>query len=113
MNKLAHTIILGFFALACRCLGGLLHLSGAVRPETRTLPAYTRLWLDIGPLFLTGLVVLAGLYCVWAWTRKSEQQPRWPTFLSATTAVFSFTMLLVVVAAYLPLVDALNRLGNK
>jgi hypothetical protein len=34
-------------------------------------------------------------------------------FLSTTTAVLSFTMLLVMVAAYLPLMSALNVLAHK
>jgi hypothetical protein len=113
MNKLAHAVVLGFFALGCRFLWGLLHVSGAVPLGGHALPAYTRLCLGLGPSVLTALVVVAALYCVWVWTRKGDGRTSWVAFLSTTTAVMSFTMLLVVVAAYLPLMSALNLLAHK
>ncbi len=113
MNKVAHAVILGFFALACRFLWGLLHISGTVPLDGHALPAYTTLCLGVGPGVLTALVVAATLYCVWVWTRKKDARTSWMAFLSTTTAVLSFTMLLVIVAAYLPLMSALNQLAHK
>jgi hypothetical protein len=113
MNKIAHAVILGFFALACWFLWGLLHISGAVPLDGHPLPAYTRLCLGLGPSLLTALVVAAALYCVWVWFRKADARASWVAFLSTTTAVLSFTMLLVFVAAYLPLMSALNQLAHK
>ncbi len=113
MNKIAHLIILGFFALGCRFLWGLLHVSGGVPTEGHVLPAYTRLCLALGPGVLTALVVAAALYCVWVCARKSARPTPWVAFLSTTTAVLSFTMLLVIMAAYLPLLSALNVLAHK
>ncbi len=113
MNKVAHAVILGFFALACRFLWGLLHISAAVPLDGHALPAYTRLCLGLGPGALTALVVAAAVYCVWVWTRKRDAQSSWVAFLSTTTAVLSFMMLLVLVAAYLPLISALNQLAHK
>jgi hypothetical protein len=113
MNKVAHAVILGFFALGCRFLWGLLHVSGAVPLGGHALPAYTRLCLGLGPSVLTALVVVATLYCLWVWARKADGRASWVAFLSTATAVLSFTMLLVIVAAYLPLMSALNLLAHK
>jgi hypothetical protein len=110
MSKVAHAVILGFFALGCRFLWGLLHISRTVPMEGHPLPAYSSFCLAIGPSVLIALVVAAALYCVWVWTRKGSARTSWVAFLSTTTAVLSFTMLLVVVAAYLPLVSVLDQL---
>jgi hypothetical protein len=53
------------------------------------------------------------MYCVWVWVRKADGRTSWVAFLSTATAVLSFTMLLVIVAAYLPLMSALNVLTQK
>jgi hypothetical protein len=113
MNKVAHAAILGFFALGCWFLWGLLHVSGAVLLGGHALPAYTRLCLGLGPSVLTALVVVAALYCIWVWVRKADGRTSWVAFLSTTTAVLNFTMLLVIVAAYLPLMSAFNQLARK
>jgi hypothetical protein len=113
MNKVAHAVILAFFALACWFLWGLLHISAAVPLDGHPLPGYTGLCVWLGPSVLTALVVAAALYCVWVWFRKGEGRPSWVAFLSTTTAVLSFTMLLVILAAYLPLMSAINQFGHK
>ena len=110
MSKAAHVVILGFFALGCRLLGGLLHISGAVPMNGHPLPAYSSLCLALGPSVFTALVVAAALYCVWVWTRKGNERTSWVAFLSTTTAVLVFTTILVVVAAYLPLASVLDQL---
>ncbi len=113
MNKVAHTVVLAFFALACWFLWGLLHVSGTVPQGDHNLPAYTRLCLGVGPTILTALVVLATLYCVWVWARKADGRTPWVAFLSTTTAVLSFVMLLVMMATYLPLLQALNGIAHR
>jgi hypothetical protein len=112
-GAIAHALIVVFFGLACRLLWGLLHVSAAVPLGGHALPAYTRLCLGVGPTVLTALVVAAAFYCIWACTRKGDRRPSWVAFLSTTTAILSFTMLLVLVAAYLPLMSALNLLAHK
>ena len=109
----AHALIVVFFGLGCWFLWGLLHISGAVPLGGHALPAYTRLCLALGPSVLTALVVVAAFYCIWACTRRGDGRPSWVAFLSTTTAVLSFTMLLVLVAVYLPLMSALNLLAHK
>ena len=112
MNKVAHAIVLGFFGFGCWFLWGILHISGAVPLGGQVLPAYTRLCLSLGQNVLTALVVVATLYCIWVWVRKPDGRTPWVAFLSTTTAILSLMMLLIGVAAYLPLVDALHRLGH-
>jgi hypothetical protein len=111
-NKIAHGIVLAFFALATWFLWGLLRLSGAVRLD-HAIPAYTRLCIGIGPQVLTSLVVVAGLYCGWVWIRKLESKNSWVAFLATTTGALVLVIVLVVLAAYLPLLDALNQLAHK
>ena len=113
MSKIAHAVILGFFALGCRFLWGMLHISRGVPMDGHPLPAFSSLCLAIGPSALIALVVAAALYCLWVWTRQADARTSWVAFLSTTTAVLSFTMLLVMVAAYLPLVSVLDQLANK
>ena len=113
MNKIAHGIVLVFFALACWFVWGLLRISGGVPLEGHALPAYTRLCLGLGPTILPALVIVAALYCVWVWARKPDRPAPWVAFLATTTGVLSLTLVLVVVAAYLPLLDALNLLAHK
>jgi hypothetical protein len=113
MNKIAHAVVLGFFAVACWFLWGLLRISAAVPLGDHMLPAYTRLCLSLGPNVLTALVVMATLYCVWVWVRKADGRTPWVAFLSTATGVLSLAMLLVIVAAYLPLLEAINGLAHR
>ena len=113
MNKIAHGMILIFFALACWFVWGLLRLSAGVPLAGQALPAYTRLCIGLAPGILRGLVVLAGLYCIWVWVRKADRPAPWVAFLATTTSVLTFTTVLVVLAAYLPLLDSLNRLAHN
>lgn len=113
MNKIAHLIVLAFFALACWFIWHLLRMSGGVPLEGHALPAYTRLCLGLGPNVFAGLVIAATLYCIWVWVRKSDGRLPWVAFLATTTGVLTFAMVLVGVAAYLPLLDALTMLTHK
>ena len=115
MNKFAHGVILAFFGIACWFTWGLLRMSGGLRfhLEGHSLPAYTRLCLGLGPNVLIALVGIAASYCVWVWIRKTDGRTPWVAFLATTTGTLVFAMVLVIVAAYLPLLDALNQLAQK
>jgi len=114
MNKIAHGIVLVFFGTACWFIWGLLHISGGLRLHLQghPLPAYTRLCLGLGPGILTAIVALAAAYCLWVWGGRADQRPSWVAFLATTTGALVFVMILAGVAAYLPLVDALNQLPH-
>ncbi len=110
---IAHALIVVFFGLGCWFLWGLPRVSGAVPLGGHAQPSSTRLCLGLGPGVLMALVVVATCHCIWACTRKGDRRPSWVAFLSTATAVMSFTMLLVLLAAYLPLMSALNLLAHK
>ena len=113
MNKLAHAIVLCFFTLTCWFVWGFLRSSGGVPLGGRALPVYTRLCLGMGRNVLTGLVVAATLYCLWVWSRKSDGRAPWVAFLATACGVLTLVLVLVGIAAYLPLLDALNLLAQK
>jgi hypothetical protein len=79
----------------------------------RMLPAFTRFCMGLGPVLLAGLAILATGYCIWVWTRKTDNRGSWVAFLATAVAALGFVMLPTIVALYLPLVDALNHLASK
>ena len=115
MNKLAHGIILAFFGAACWLVWALLQLPLMVRVHgvAPQLPAFTKFCMEVGPSFVGGLAALATAYCVWVWFRKAESRPSWVGFLATATGSLFLVSLPVVVAIYLPLVNALNTLPAK
>lgn len=115
MNKIAHGIVLVFFGLACWFVWALLQLPLMVRLHgvELNLPAFTRLCIALGPFVVVGLAVFATVYCVWVWSRKVEMRASWVGFLATATGSLFLVTLPVVVALYLPLVNALNHLPNR
>jgi drug/metabolite transporter superfamily protein YnfA len=77
------------------------------------MPAFTQLCIGLGPGLLLGLAIAAGGYCVWVWTRKGDNRSSWVGFLATAGAALGLLMLPTIVAIYLPLADALNRLASK
>jgi EamA domain-containing membrane protein RarD len=65
--------------------------------------------MDIGPVALVALAVLALGYCIYVWTRKAERPASWIGFLATTMSALVVVLLPTVVAIYIPLVDFLNR----
>lgn len=115
MNKILHGIILAFFGMACWLVWALLQLPPMVRLHgvQLQLPAFTRFCMGIGPLVITGLATLATGYCVWIWFRKTENRASWVGFLATATGSLFLVTLPIVVAIYLPLVNALSSLPAK
>ena len=115
MNRIAHGIVLVFFGLACWLVWVLLQLPLMVRLHgvELHLPAFTSFCIALGPFVVVGLAVLATAYCVWVWCRKAETRPSWVGFLATATGSLFLVTLPVVVALYLPLVNAFNNLPNK
>jgi hypothetical protein len=77
------------------------------------LPAFTRFCMALGPSVIIGLAALATGYCVWVWFRKAETPQSWVGFLATATGSLFLVTLPIIVAIYLPLVNALNRLPAK
>jgi hypothetical protein len=74
------------------------------------LPGFTRLCMALGPVLLISLVALAAGYCLWVWVRKAETRRSWVSFLATATGCLFLMTLPIVVAIYLPLVNALQHL---
>jgi hypothetical protein len=77
------------------------------------LPAFTRLCMALGPVAIVGLAALATVYCFWVWLRKTETRRSWVGFLATATGSLFLLTLPIVVAIYLPLVNALQNLPGK
>lgn len=69
--------------------------------------------MALGPSVIIGLAVLGTGYCVWVWLRRAETRISWVGFLATATGSLFLVTLPVVVAIYLPLVNALNSLPAK
>jgi uncharacterized BrkB/YihY/UPF0761 family membrane protein len=112
MNKLAHGIVLAFFAMACWFVWVVLQLPSMVRLKGQglQLPAFTRFIIGSGTWIVVALPILAAAYCLWVCIRKGENRNSWVAFLSTATAALLFVTLPTIVAIYLPLVNALNHL---
>jgi hypothetical protein len=112
LNKMAHGVVLALFGVACWLVWALLQLPRMVKvPGVELhLPAFTRLCMALGPVLLISLVALAAGYCLWVWVRKAETRRSWVSFLATATGCLFLVTLPIVVAIYLPLVDAFNHL---
>jgi hypothetical protein len=115
LNKMAHGIVLVLFGVACWLIWALLQLPPMVRVHgvELQLPAFTRLCMALGPIVILGLATLATGYCVWVWLRKAETRRSWVGFLATATGSLFLVTLPIVVAIYLPLVNALQSLPAK
>jgi hypothetical protein len=111
MNKLAHGIVLAFFAMSCWFVWAVLQLPAMVRLKGQglQLPAFTRFCIGLGTWIVVALPIVATAYCLWVWIRKGENRNSWVAFLATATAALLFVTL-PSMAIYLPLVNALNHL---
>ena len=123
-NMIVHGLILVFFSVVCWFLWGTLHLPqmtqgtlarlGAVDQATGygALPAFTRIMMGLGN-FMFVPPLLAFIYCLYVWFRKSSVKSSWMGFFAATTAVLIFLTLPTLIAVVIPLISLLNHLPAK
>jgi hypothetical protein len=113
MKKFIHAIILAVFGFGCLTTWGILKMAPVplLRREVG-LPAFTELCINLRSVLVV-LPVLAAAYCVWVWLRKADRVPSWVGFFAAAMGVLVMVTLPAMVAAYLPLVSALNQLPAK
>lgn len=114
LNKVAHGVVLAFLGVACWFLWAVLQLPAMVRLHgvELHLPAFTRLCIALGTWVVVGLAVLATAYCLRVWFRKAEPQS-WVAFLATATGALLLVTFPIIIAIYLPLVDALQHVGAK
>ena len=112
MNKFIHALVLAFFAFGCCFTWGILNLAPQVRRTNPTLPAFTAFCISLQPVVLA-LPILGAVYCIWVWARKADKVPSWVGFFAATTGALVLVTLPALLAAYLPLLSAVNNLTSK
>jgi hypothetical protein len=114
MKKLIHGLVLTMFAFACWFAWALLTLTGSPILTTRLgqLPAFTRMCVGMRPVLLA-LPIMAAIYCVWVWSRKPDKVPSWIGFFAAAMGVLVLVAVPTMLAAYLPLLAAVNHLAAK
>jgi hypothetical protein len=108
MNKALHAVILAIFTVACSLVWLLMKLPLLLGPN-HPLPGFTALCVSLRPVMIA-LPIIAAVYCVWVWFRKSDRSPSWTGFIAVLMSVLMLTALPAAVSAYLPLYDSLNHL---
>jgi peroxiredoxin len=105
-NKLAHTLVLAVFAIACKWLSAILTLAARA--------GHGHLLISGAPLqpILIVLPVFAATYCLWIWSRKADRLPSWVVFFAATTSILVLLTLMTLIAAYQPVINVMNELDS-
>ena len=111
MKKLAHILVLAVFGIACWFLWGILQLTSHLG-HGEALPAFSTLCVKLQPVVII-LPILAAAYCLWILFRKAERLPSWVTFFATTMSVLVLVTPPTLIAAYLPLVSAVNHLASR
>ena len=112
MKKFIHALVVAVFGFGCWFTWGILTLAPHVRRADPALPAFTTFCISLRPV-VVALPLLAAAYCVWVWFRKADRVPSWIGFFAATTGALVLVTLPAMVAAYLPLLSAVNNLASK
>ena len=115
LNKLAHGVILALFVLGCWFAWVLLQLPAMVRMHgvEQHLPAFTKLCVSLTTWVAIGLATLATAHCVRVWLAKAGRQFSWVAFLAAATGSLVLITFPIIIALYLPLVDALQHVAAR
>lgn len=112
MKKLIHGLVLAVFGFGCWFTWAILTLAPHVRRADPALPAFTTLCISLRPLVIA-LPIIAAIYCIWVWLRKPDRVPSWVGFFAAATGALVLVTLPALVAAYLPLLSAVNNLASR
>ncbi|MGC9943739.1 MAG: hypothetical protein ABSE48_18080 [Verrucomicrobiota bacterium] len=111
MNKLAHTLVLAVFGIACWFDCGILKLASH-SGHTGQLPMFTLLCVNLRPV-VSVLPIMAAAYCLLNLFRKAERLPSWISFFAATISVLVLVTLPTLIAAYLPMLNTINKLASR
>jgi hypothetical protein len=111
MNKFLHSVILVVFCVACGLVWLLMKLPLLLGPG-HPLPGFTAISVSLRPVMVV-LPIVAAVYCLWIWLRKADKLPSWTGFFAVSMGVLVLVTLTALVAAYLPLYDALSHLASK
>lgn len=104
LNVIIHGLILVFFSLGCFFLWAILRLPlqmGSALPGG--LPRFTQLVMDWGT-YLAVPPVLAAVYCMYVWARKSSGRSSWMGFFASAMAILFVMTLPILFAIVLPVI---------
>ncbi len=115
MNKAIHASIVLFFGVCCWFLWGILTLT--LHTTQRFLagsqiPEFTRLCIGLRPLLVVLPMVALG-WCLYSWFRKTQARESWIGFFASTMAVLVLVMLPTLIAAWLPLISIIAKIGRQ
>lgn len=114
LNLVIHGLILVFFSLGCFSLWGVLHLPWMMHRalQDNQLPAFTVFAVACGS-YLAVPPLLAAVYCVYVWMRKSKVKGSWMGFFATTMAVLVLLTLPALIAVLLPVIAFMHQLIPK
>jgi len=114
LNMIIHGLILIFFSFGCLLLWTMLHFPQMMVVATKgmALPAFTRFVMGCGS-FLAVSPLLATVYCVYVWVRKSNAKNSWMGFFATTMAVLVLLTLPTLIAVLLPMIAFMHQLVSK
>lgn len=100
-NKTVHLIIFAVFSFSCwltwlTLTQGMLHIPG------HPIPWFSALCYNLHPVLLA-LPILALVYCLCVWFRKSDKVPSWLGFFAAAVGSFMLFGFPAVVAVHFAL----------
>jgi hypothetical protein len=115
MHKMIPGFMVVFFGLGCALLWWMLTL--VLQATQRFLPGFrvppfTSLCISLRPALII-LPISAVACCVYAWARRIESREAWLGFFAALVMALQLMMLPVVIAAWLPLLNIIEKIGSK
>lgn len=122
-NRVLHLFTLAYFTFGCWLLWCCLRVSQMVEPaiarahrlsqvDFGTAPAFNRLLWNFMPYWYIP-PIMATMYCGFVWTRKRTGGSSWLAFFSITTAILFLSLMPVLWANQLPLIQFLNSIPVK
>ncbi len=112
-NMIVQGLILVLFSVACWFLWAILHFPKMMNLALagKPLPAFTIFMVD---MFMDNSIIvmpplLAAIYCVYVWTRKSLRGSSWVGFFAATMAALILLTLPIMIAVLLPVIAFMNN----
>jgi len=106
-NLILHGVILSFFSVGCWILWALLlvpRIFEKISSDPPPLPAFTRLLIGCRD-FLGVPPLLALVYCLYVFIKKSDVRPSWKRFLAATVGAILLLAFPIIVAVLLYFVE--------
>lgn len=108
-NIFIEVLILVVFSINCFFLWGILLLPRMMLPAMQGMPAFTQLLEDLR----CGLAVppiLALVYCVYGWTRKSLRGNSWIGLFAVTMAILILLALPILIGVFIALIAFIDSL---